>query len=389
MIPTLQQRLRVLGERLIPSDSGWDAETLRQAGRIAAVDLAMLVWVVVFAPIYFFVGAVRCSLVLAAVGVILPATLFLLHRGYRPSLCGNLLCCAGWWTYAGLIFLTGGLAGPSPVLTWYASLPICAVYMCGLRSGTLWTVASVAAITAFAMVDNWGWKTPNELTADTNRLLQYLSLVGLVACVYVLVYVLARFEQFVRRTLDEANCRLEAQSSLDSLTGIANRRAFDWTLDREWKRHQRADLPLSVALIDVDWFKQYNDALGHLAGDDVLRSIALALQSGVHRPGDFVARFGGEEFAVILPNTDQQQARYVMATVHQRVRGLEIAYPKPAIGPYVTISIGIATTDPSSGESPLELVREADMALYRAKAEGRDRSIHAARIPVESGMHSV
>ena len=86
-------------------------------------------------------------------------------------------------------------------------------------------------------------------------------------------------------------------------------------------------MPISVALIDVDWFKQYNDAFGHLAGDDVLRSIAFAIQSGVHRPGDFAARFGGEEFAVILSDTDEHQARYVMAMIHQRVRRSRFPIP--------------------------------------------------------------
>jgi diguanylate cyclase (GGDEF)-like protein len=202
-------------------------------------------------------------------------------------------------------------------------------------------------------------------------------------CVFVLVLVLTRFEHNARQILHEANCRLEAQSSLDGLTGIANRRSFDWSLEREWKRHMRAQIPLSLALIDVDWFKQYNDTYGHLAGDDVLRSIAFAIQSGVHRPGDVSARFGGEEFAVILPDTNEHQSRYVMAMIHQRVRALEIPYPNPAVGPFVTISIGIATVVPVWNESPLDLVHEADVALYRAKAEGRDRAIHAARLAVE------
>jgi diguanylate cyclase (GGDEF)-like protein len=390
MTHPVRQRLRVFWERLVPPDGWADPETLRQAGRLAAFDLAMFVWVLIFAPIYMLLGAPSCAVVLAIVGIILPATLLVLRRGHSPTVCGNVLCFSGWCTYTALVIQQGGMDAPSPTLVWYASLPICAVYMCGVRSGFFWTVASLVAVASFAVADHYGWRCPNVLTPFAMRLLQFLALAGLITCVYVLVHVLTGIEHNARRILREANCRLEAQSSLDSLTGIANRRSFDWTLDREWKRHERAQIPLSLALIDVDWFKQYNDSNGHLAGDAVLRSIALAIQSGVHRPGDFAARFGGEEFAVVLPNTNEHQARYVSATIHQRVRALEIQFPDQRAGPYVTISIGIATVIPDRGDSHLDLVHQADMALYRAKAEGRDRAVHAARLlePVaESGVH--
>jgi diguanylate cyclase (GGDEF)-like protein len=375
MTPLMEEKLRALWQRLVPPEHWWDPETLRQANRVAAFDLAMFMWVLIFAPIYFFVGAPSCSVVLAIVGVILPAALVVLSRGCSPTACGNCLCCAGWFTYFSLVYLTGGLTAPSPVLTWYASMPICAVYMCGVRSGMFWTAATIAAIIVFAIADQLGWACPNVLGPRVMGLLQFLSLIGLVMCVYILVYVLTRFELNARRILHEANCRLEAQSTRDAMTGIANRRSFDWTIEREWNRHERARLPLSVVLIDVDWFKQYNDANGHLAGDDVLRSIASAIQSGIHRPGDMVARFGGEEFAVILPNTGGRQARHVSTVIHQRVRCLEIAFPGASPGTFVTISIGVATTIPDGKRSHLDLVHDADVALYRAKAEGRDRTV--------------
>ena len=389
MTHPVRQRLRVFWERLVPPDAWADPETLRQAGRLAAFDLAMFVWVLIFSPVYLWLDAPSCTIVLTIVGVILPTVLFVLRRGYSPTVCGNVLCLAGWCTYTALVLLQGGMNAPSPSLVWYASLPICAVYMCGVRSGFFWTMASLAAVAGFAVADHIGWHCPNVLTPFGMRLLQFLALAGLITCVYILVHVLTGLEQNARQTLHEANCRLEAQSSLDSLTGIANRRSLDWTLEREWKRHERARLPLSLALIDVDWFKQYNDAYGHLAGDAVLRSIALAIQSGVHRPGDFAARFGGEEFAVVLPNTNEHQARYVSATIHQRVRALEIPFPDQKAGPYVTISIGIATVIPERDESNLDLVHDADMALYRAKAEGRDRAVHASRLLEPAAEDSV
>ena len=383
-----QQKLRVIWERLFPIERWREPEVLRQAGRIVAFDLAMLIWVLIFAPVYLLLGNGASTVILATVGVILVAGLIMLQRGCSPTICGNVLCGAGWCTYTSLVFVQGGMSAPSPTLTWFASLPICAVYMCGLRSGVFWTIASIISITGFAVTDHFGYQCPNTLSPFGTRLLQFLALVGLVTCVYVLVHVLTRFEHNARRILYEANCRLETQSSLDSLTGIGNRRSFDWTLEREWKRHERAQLPLSVALIDVDWFKQYNDAYGHLAGDDVLRSIAFAIHSGLHRPGDFAARFGGEEFAVILSDTDEHQARYVMAMIHQRVRALEIPYPNPSVGPFVTISIGIATVIPARGDSFMDLVHEADVALYRAKDEGRDRAIHAAKLALATAEAS-
>ena len=151
-----------------------------------------------------------------------------------------------------------------------------AVYMCGVRSGTFWTIASLATIAGFALADALGFVCPNVMNPVSFRILKLLALAGLVACVHVLVLVLTRFEHGGQKILHKANSRLEVQSALDGLTGIANRRSFETTLETEWKRHERIQLPLSLVLIDVDWFKQYNDSYGHLAGDDVLRSIARA-----------------------------------------------------------------------------------------------------------------
>ncbi|MES1213698.1 MAG: diguanylate cyclase, partial [Singulisphaera sp.] len=246
-----QQKLRVIWERFFPMERWRDPEALRQAGRVVAFDLTMFFWVLIFAPIYALLGSGASVVILLIIGVILPAALVLLQRGISPTLCGNILCFGGWLTYTALIFVQGGMSGPSPTLTWFASLPVCAVYMCGLRSGIFWTAASIVAVTGFAVADHLGYYCPNTLTPFAMRLQHFLALAGLIVCMYFLVHVLTRFELNVRRTLHEANCRLEAQSSLDSLTGIANRRSFDWTLEREWKRHERAGMPISVALIDV------------------------------------------------------------------------------------------------------------------------------------------
>ena len=181
----------------------------------------------------------------------------------------------------------------------------------------------------------------------------------------------------------EANRLLEFQAATDGLTGIANRRAFDRTLEEEWKRHERAGAALSVALLDVDWFKLYNDHHGHLAGDDCLRAVAREVRSRARRPGDFAARFGGEEFAVILPQTGAAGAAVVLEDLLGGIRTLAIPHPAtPLPGGVVTVSIGSATAIPRRDRTGIDLLNRADRALYEAKARGRDRLVAA---PPEAG----
>lgn len=158
----------------------------------------------------------------------------------------------------------------------------------------------------------------------------------------------------------------------DSLTGIPNRRAFEDALKQEWRLALRTQHTISLLLIDVDFFKQYNDRYGHLAGDECLRNVAATLQHAVQRPTDMLARYGGEEFALILPDTPQHGAKDVATRLCSAVRHLEIEH-EGADTHKVTISIGVASTMPASGGTPEELVAAADQALYRAKHNGRNR----------------
>ena len=186
-------------------------------------------------------------------------------------------------------------------------------------------------------------------------------------------------DDITQRTLaefkvQEAYRLLELQASTDGLTGVANRRSFDRTLEEEWKRHDRTQSPLSLAMLDVDCFKQYNDQNGHLAGDDCLKAVVQAIKSKMARPGDFVARYGGEEFAVILPNTDTAGASTLLKNALRSVRRLAISHPSSKVSRgIVTVSIGCATVIPSEHDSPSEFLHRADQALYEAKANGRDR----------------
>ncbi|MDD3325527.1 MAG: diguanylate cyclase [Zoogloea sp.] len=186
------------------------------------------------------------------------------------------------------------------------------------------------------------------------------------------------------RKLDHANQELTRLSSLDGLTGIPNRRQFDETLLREWRRACRQGKPLSMLLCDVDRFKQFNDGYGHQVGDECLKAVARTLQSTLRRPADLVARYGGEEFAVILPDTDLGGALLVAEAMRASVEGLRIThrYAGPESG-VVTISAGVATLVPARGHSDsADLIRQADEALYQAKEGGRNRIAAASLRPV-------
>jgi len=169
--------------------------------------------------------------------------------------------------------------------------------------------------------------------------------------------------------------RLERLSTSDGLTGVANRRCFDQTLQREWTRLQRTKDHLSLIMCDVDFFKLYNDAYGHQGGDDCLKSVAQALQDNARRGGDCVARYGGEEFAVIMPATEEKNAVYVADKIRQAVEKMAMAHSKSSVAPHVTLSLGVATVVPDDPETPESLIKRADEALYRAKSSGRNRVV--------------
>lgn len=177
------------------------------------------------------------------------------------------------------------------------------------------------------------------------------------------------------RKLDEANQELQRLSATDGLTGIANRRRFDESLSREWARAVREGAPLALLLLDVDYFKLYNDNYGHQAGDDVLHTIASTLASGLHRPTDLVARYGGEEFVVLLPGTDQSGALQVAEGLRAAVESLAIEHVYSHASHIVTVSTGLACCVPTMGDElgHQGLVRAADRALYQAKEQGRNR----------------
>jgi len=167
---------------------------------------------------------------------------------------------------------------------------------------------------------------------------------------------------------------LERLSLSDGLTGLANRRCFDDTLSREWERAQRDFTSVGLVMCDLDYFKAYNDSYGHPAGDQVLRSVAQALEGAIHRTADIAARYGGEEFVILLPETDAEGARVVAELARGAVQAMALPH-REGIARVVTVSMGVAAIRPSHGARAAQLVADADEALYRAKQQGRNRVV--------------
>ena len=183
------------------------------------------------------------------------------------------------------------------------------------------------------------------------------------------------------RKLDEANRELTRLSAVDGLTGIANRRSFDDALAKEWRRAARNQSPLALLLVDVDFFKQFNDNYGHQLGDECLKAVARTLDAQLRRPGDMVARFGGEEFVVLLPQTDEAGAERVGESLRDAIEQLGITHGHSQAADVVTVSIGVASAKPARDASgPDALVDGADRALYGAKRQGRNRVCNSGEV---------
>ena len=217
------------------------------------------------------------------------------------------------------------------------------------------------------------------LMAEDGLKMIYIALVAIVALAITgLILVVGRFRKIhheLEEKVSERTAALHHLATVDDLTQLFNRREFDRRLEIHWQHAQQHQDWLSLILCDVDYFKKYNDTYGHQAGDDCLRAVARVLKTSVQRSGEFAARCGGEEFAIVLPNINGTQACRVASLIRERIHQLHIPHRGSLTHSHVTLSLGIASIIPEENSSLETLIQAADRALYQAKEEGRDRFI--------------
>ncbi len=175
--------------------------------------------------------------------------------------------------------------------------------------------------------------------------------------------------------LQIANEKLQRLATIDGLTQVANRRRFDEYFDQVWNQMIRQQSNVSLIMIDIDFFKKYNDSYGHQQGDDCLKQVAQSIYSTAKRAGNLVARYGGEEFVVVLPNSTIDEANHVGEAILSSIQQLEIPHNQSSVSKFVTLSLGISGTSPERDIPPESLITIVDKALYEAKEQGRNRSI--------------
>jgi diguanylate cyclase (GGDEF)-like protein len=238
-------------------------------------------------------------------------------------------------------------------------------------AGSALVVVEVYLIAVYCTINGVGpfGKWPTDLLVPRDLALQLYFGFHIVVLFPFSVTLMER--RRLSQELRASHARLEVLASVDGLTGISNRRSFDEKFNEHWSRAVRVRSPLALAIVDLDNFKQFNDVYGHPAGDECLRAVAAALSGEMGRPEDLAARFGGEEFAMLLPNTNAEGARRVAERIRAAVLKLNITH----LGnPWnrVSVSIGYASAMPTSADTALSLIQLADAALYRAKREGRN-----------------
>jgi diguanylate cyclase (GGDEF)-like protein len=385
-LSTLLDRIHQWVSWFTPAAAGLD-EPQRAAQRLLAyVCLITTAFALLYVAVSAWVGYTPGIWLMLLNFALLWAILFLFRGTGQFRLSANLyLANCAFVAILGCSFFSGGLS--SPVLPWFTLIPVAAMLLLGYsRDVLLWLLVSCAVPVGYAIAVMSGFHFTTLYELEYTRLFTAMCIAGLVL---ILFLVALSFDYNRRQAMnnlhkhnealdrareqaEEATRMLENLASMDTLTNVPNRRAFDLARTTEWRRCQREGLPISIIMIDVDQFKQYNDNYGHCAGDECLARIAKAISGCIHRAGDILARYGGEEFAAILSGTHSEGAMQMAQQFHAVVADLAISHEHSVVAPHVTISIGIATTIRTNEVTLEQLSQAADKMLYQAKGVGRN-----------------
>jgi diguanylate cyclase (GGDEF)-like protein len=329
---------------------------------------------------------IRFAVFLPASGLVFGLTYLALFRRIWQRALSLWALLAG----LGIVAMVGVVEGEARSSYYAGLIMVFLVLYTWTRIRFVWaTLVGWLIVAAYEILTLGFLHFPGKMLLTHNFFFIGSNILGMFACYAIeryarLEFVMSRLlreeEEKVHRTnleLTAANEALKRLARVDDLTKIPNRRMFDYELKRGWRRMVRQGRPLSLLLCDVDNFKAYNDAKGHLAGDDCLVKVAQAVAAAARRPGDEAARFGGDEFAVILLDTNIEGAVHVADVLCQSVWNLRIPQAGPSDPDRVTVSVGVASVMPTHQRNPDDLVRKADECLYQAKSQGRNKVVSA------------
>ncbi len=304
------------------------------------------------------------------IAAVLPLALAFGSPEARASFVRSPIISAVTLTGALVISTAIFMVGRYPLVFMLYPLLMLVDWLLGVLGSTI-ALCCACLMAVFLTMHGYGPFTHPELLGMSREAAVQLYL-GFHLLGFLPVSILFLEQRRMAQELREALVRAEALAEVDSLTGIANRRTLDQQLEEHWRRALRNQTPLALMMIDVDHFKQFNDAFGHRAGDECLRAIAQALKQHVQRAGELVARFGGEEFVILLPDVDASKAHIIAEVIRAAVYELAIAHPHGDTH-RVTVSVGCASLVPNPDEKCHRLVELADQMLYLAKRAGRNR----------------
>jgi diguanylate cyclase (GGDEF)-like protein len=351
-------------------DTGSDEQPDQQEKALAKLlfraSLFLLIAYTVLMTIRLIMAPMHSLGLLPIIGTysVVLTTMLMSYYRIRVRLAGHLLSTSLIVLVIFRAYIAGGT--DSPVLIIGILIPIAAVFILGRLAGMVYAACLSLAIIVFIVMRMQGYEFPDsQLHGKAMGAMQSVVVIFVMSVSTWVALIYARHNESLTESLLE-------QTRRDHLTGIPNRRAFDYALQREIRRAHRQHNPMTLFMVDLDHFKGFNDLYGHHEGDQALIKVARIIQSCLRRPGDMVARYGGEEFTVILPDTRLPQAMQLAETMRHAVMGLNLENRESPQG-IVTITLGISELNPDGDIRAEDLIKQADEALYTGKEAGRNQ----------------